>query len=183
MSNIIPDYIDDTNEILYDLEVNNEESLDSNIMKKIKYRLGSLIMNSNYLERVIDSMIIDEFSDDYEDTRIWIAIKDYTFDKKIKYLEAILLEKMRICDKKENIEEVKNFFKQLDKIRIERNLYVHANWLNCYNQKYFEIKVKECQSKVCRLRKKITIEDIDTTISAIEKIINDFEYLQEVTKI
>jgi len=179
MPNHIPDFIHDTNEILYDIIVWDEDDIDTNTLKKIKYRLGTLIMLSNYLERQIDEMIVNEFSDDLEDTRIWLAIKDYTFDKKIKYLESIIIEKVRNIHRQELIGNVQFFCKKLDNVRIDRNLYIHANWLNTYNKKYVEIKIKDYKDGVFRQRKEIKISDIDKTISDIEGLIDSFDDFQE----
>jgi len=80
------------------------------------------------------------------------------------------------------LQSVEEVFSQLSETRKRRNLYIHSNWLNNFNLKYFETKVKKIQRKegCFRVRKKFTLDDLDVLIAEIEAVTNDLEELHEI---
>jgi hypothetical protein len=175
MWNPIPDYLQDEDKVIYDIDLEYENVKNEGIFfRKLRYRLGDIVIFFNELERTVDECILEMMNDRGEDTRIWVLIKDFSFDKKISSLELIYYEKLKLYDRsgadlKPKVEEI---VKEIIKIKNTRNMYIHANWLNHSNLEYFESKVKHIKNKnsVLRVRKKITIENIEEDISQIQLI-------------
>lgn len=129
-------------------------------------------MEFNYLEREIDEIILEIMNDRAEDERVWIFLESLSIDKKIDALSKIYdtyfaMEKFeeRFIDKK------KSLFQRLNEIRINRNIYIHANWLNEYNGDLVEWKTKRLKSgEYGRVHKKISITDLDEDLMRIKKM-------------
>jgi hypothetical protein len=180
--NHLTEYIEDTKEEIeyFDFEYDDiPEKERSLFFRKLQYRLGVLIVVFNYLERLIEECILDFVNSRGEDTRIWILIKDFNLDKKIKALKELYLEGIRITGKKENKDKVNELFNEIDSIRIKRNTFIHSNWLNTINLKYFEVKIKKVDEikGYMRTRKHLKIEDIESLISNIEGVIDKLEQM------
>jgi hypothetical protein len=175
--NHLIEYIEDTKEITsYDFEYDDIPEKERSIFfRKLQYRLGALIVVFNYLERLIEECILDFINNRGEDTRIWILIKDYNLDKKIKVLKELYFEKIRITGKDESKENVYKLFNRIETIRISRNIFIHSNWLNDINLKYFEVKVKKVDEKIgyARARRHLRIDEIELLISDVEEVIDE----------
>lgn len=177
MWNPIPDYLQDEDKIVYDIDLEYENVKDESIFfRKLRYRLGDVVIFFNELERTIDECIIEMMNDRGEDPRIWILIKDFSFEKKANSLELIYSEILKY-NKSTGVElqsKVKNIMKEINEIKTQRNIYIHANWLNHSNLEYFESKVKHIknQNSLLRVRKKITIQNIEEDIYKIQ-FVND----------
>lgn len=48
--NLLPDYLDDEKRIIYDVELIDDKSLNFNFYRKLKNRLGSIVIDFNALE-------------------------------------------------------------------------------------------------------------------------------------
>ena len=118
-----------------------------------------------------------------EDPRVWILIQDFMLDKKITRLKSIYVETIRMVHNKDSalLKNVDAVFSRLEEARKKRNIYIHSNWLNNLNLKYFETKVKEIKSKegYFRVRKSITLEHLDSFIEEVETVTNDLGELHD----
>ncbi len=184
MWNPIPDYLQDEDKVIYDIDLEYNNVKDESIFfRKLRYRLGDIVIFFNEFERTFDECILEMMNDRGEDTRIWVLIKDFSFDKKISSLELIYYEKLKFYDRSETDlkPKVDEIVKDIIKIKNTRNMYVHANWLNHSNLEYFESKVKHVKHKnsVLRVRKKITIENIEEDIYQIQLINERLNELHE----
>ena len=184
MINPLPDYIEDEDSVLYEIDIPAEEIEGQGLFfRKLRYRIGSIVILVNALERVVEECLLEMMNERAEDSRVWILIQDFNLDKKIGRLKSIYIETIRITrDKnKKLLKNVDSVFSKLDKVRKKRNIYIHSNWLNNYNLKYFETKVKEIKSKegYFRVRKKFSLEDLDSFIQKIESITNELEELHQ----
>lgn len=184
MINPLPDYIEDEDAVLYDVDIPDEGSEgQAQFFRKLRYRIGSIVILANSLERIIENCLLEMMNERAEDPRVWILIQDFNLDKKISRLRSIYVETIRIAhDKnKQLLNSVETVFSRLEEIRKKRNIYIHSNWLNNLNLKHFETKVKEIKSKegYFRVRKKFTLDDLDTLIEEIEAVTNDLEELHD----
>ena len=169
MWNPIPDYLQDEDKVIYDIDLEYENTKDESIFfRKLRYRLGDIIIFFNELERTIDECIIEMMTDRGEDPRIWVLMKDFSFEKKTSSLELIYYEMLKYnkTSGDELRRKVESIIKEINTIRNERNIYIHANWLNHSNLEYFESKVKHIKHKnsMLRIRKRISIENIEEVI-------------------
>lgn len=124
---------------------------------------------ANALERVVEDCLLEMMNERAEDSRICILFQDFNLDKRtIEHSIAAICRGSFLSTKR--------------KTRKRRNLYIHSNWLNNFNLKYFETKVKKIQRKegYFRVRKKFTLDDLDVLIAEIEAVTNDLEELHEI---
>jgi hypothetical protein len=184
MINPLPDYIEDEDSVLYEIDIPDENFQGQGLFfRKLRYRIGSIVILTNALERVVEDCLLEMMNERAEDPRVWILIQDFNLDKKINRLKSIYVETIRIAHDKNSalLSNVQAVFSKLDETRRKRNIYVHSNWLNNYNLKYFETKVKEIKRKegFFRVRKTFALEDLDSFIQEIELVTNDLEELHE----
>ena len=183
MFNPLPDYIEDEDTVLYEIDMPDEGvEGQAQFFRKLRYRIGSIVILTNALERVVEECLLEMMNERAEDSRIWILIQDFTLDKKISRLKSIYVETVRLAQKDRTlIEKIDRLFSRLEDIRKKRNIYIHSNWLNSLNLKYFETRVKEIKKKegYFRVRKKIELSDLESFISQIEVATNDLEELHD----
>lgn len=181
--NPLLDYIEDEKIVPYELDFESERTHTISHYRKIKFRIGTIVILINALEKLIESCIMDMMNDRCEDARVWILIKDFNFYKKITSLNDLYCEDIRML--KENNaelqEKVKLIIKQINEVREERNIYIHCNWVNSHNFEYFETKVKNIKEEkgYFRIRKKITVKNLDDCIKKIENIIMALEEVHD----
>jgi hypothetical protein len=181
--NPLPDYIEDEKLVLYELDFESERTHTISHFRKIKFRIGTIVILFNALEKLIESCIMEIMNGRGEDARVWILIKDFTFFKKEESLNDLYCENIRAL--KENdavlLEKVKLLFTDIKKVRGERNIYVHCNWINSHNLEHFETKVKTIkeESGYFRVRKRITIKNLDDCIKDIENVMIKLEVVHE----
>ena len=184
MINPLPDYIEEEDSILYEVDIPDEDIEGKELFfRKLRYRIGSIVILANALERVVEDCLLEMMNERAEDSRVWILIQDFNLDKKINRLKSIYVEIIRIVYDKNNtlLKNVEDVFSKLEDVRKKRNIYIHSNWLNNLNLKYFETKVREIKTKegYFRVRKKFTLEDLDSFIEEIESVMRDLENLHE----
>ncbi len=173
VSNPLPEFVDqDGNHVQIDLELEDETSSDPQWMKKIKYRIGAIVIEFNYLERIADDLILEIMNDRTEDPMVWVFLERMTtyskFDALFK-LYDIFSSYVQFSD--ELLTQKKLIYSELDDIRVKRNLYVHANWYNTIRGDLVENKPKKIKSgSYGRFRKKISIADIDADIQKAIKV-------------
>lgn len=183
--NPLPDYLIDEDKILYDYidDDDIDEKEKSIFFKKLKYRIGNITILFNSLEREIEEYILDTLNERGEDSRIWIILQDLSSYKKIIWLKKIFLDMAKHLDKETDkiVAEINNLFTQIDDCRVKRNSYIHTNYLNNMNLKYFETKVKHIkkQNQYLRIKKHIKLTDIETLANNIEKCSNDLYEFSE----
>jgi hypothetical protein len=182
--NRLHEYIEDDGTILYEVDSSNLRCREAYLFfRKLRTRLGNIIILFNSLERLIEECILEMMNDRAEDSTVWILMLDLNIDKKIQKLYAIYIERIRLFHKNNDalLKKVKSYFDDLNAIRIKRNIYIHSNYLNSLDYKYFENKVKEVKHLhgYFRIRKKITIDDLDLLIRQIKKISYRLEILHD----
>lgn len=181
--NPLHEYCEDSKEeTKYDIELEDiSEKARSLFYRKLHYRLGEIVVLFNYFERLIDECIINTMNERSEDERVWILIRDYNIDKKIKTLSELYINVMRTNNNYSLLEEHKLLFKRIENIRIQRNTFIHSNWLNDNNLEYFELKVKKINELkgYMRVNKKIQLKDLEVYIETLVLLFSDLEKYDE----
>lgn len=172
MFNPLQDYIDNEGEYKWvEFKLDDESLKDPYWLKKIKYRIGSIVMQFNYLERSIDDYILEIMNEHYEDEKVWIFLENLSSAKKIETLSKLYDSYFAFADinfeEQLKIRKIK-LFQSLNEARINRNIYIHSNWLNDYNGQFTEYKTKKLKSgEFGRIHKRITIADLDNDLKLI----------------
>lgn len=177
MMNPLREYLDqEGNPVPIDIEPDDDYVNDPQWLKKVKHRVGAIIVEFNYLEREIDELILELMNDRHEDETVWVFLESMTSLKKIDALSRIY--DIGFCRSEMPKELI--VFSELDDTRQRRNLYVHANWHNTISGELVERKTKRMKSGgYGRFREKISIDDLDTDLRRICKLHDDLFDLHE----
>jgi hypothetical protein len=162
------------------------ESLkDPQWLKKVRYRIGYIVMEFNYLERQIDEIILGIMNSRAEDERVWIFLESFSADKKIDTLSKLYDNYFTEVKFDEQFKEKKKIlFQTLNEIRVNRNIYIHANWMNEFNGDLVEWKTKKVKSgEYGRVHKRISIADLDEDLNRIMNMqVKLYEFHEEITQ-
>ena len=170
MINPLPEYceeIENIEDIIYDVDLIDVSEKEEVFFKELAEKIGTIIICFNALERDIDECLLELMNDRCEDPKIWILIKDFSFDKKTTCLKQIYAEMLNHIDNTTDLSSKINIlFNKITELKVFRNLIAHCNWVNHSNLNYFETKVKfvSSKNKVCRIRKELTLHDLDNSI-------------------
>lgn len=172
MFNPLQDYIDNEGEYKWvEFNLDDVSLKDPYWLKKIKYRIGSIVMEFNYLERSIDDYILEIMNDRCEDERVWIFLENLSSANKIDALSKLYDNYFAFADfnYEEQLKTRKiKLFQSLNEARIKRNIYIHSNWLGEFSGELVEHKTKKLKSgEYGRIHKRITIADLDNDIKLI----------------
>lgn len=171
--NPLPEYLDQEGKpILVDIEPDEESAADPQWLKKVKHRVGAIIVEYNYLEREIDDGILEIMNERHEDERVWVFLENMSSSRKIDALSRLY----DICSHDSEMpvelqDRKKALFDELDDLRQRRNVYVHANWHNTVSGELVEHRTKRMKSgEYARFRQKISIHDLDNDLNRICKL-------------
>jgi len=142
-------------------------------------------MEFNYLEREIDDLILEIMNDRAEDERVWMFMENMSSARKIDILSKLYDNYFYYSKLGKELKVKKsNLFEKLSKIRINRNVYIHSNWLNDSNGEFVEYKTKRLKSgEYGRIHKKISINDLDEDLNLIRWLQDElFEFHEEITE-
>ena len=142
-------------------------------------------MEFNYLEREIDDLILEIINDHAEDEKVWIFLESFSADRKIDALSKLYDTYFAMAKFPKHFKEKKRkLFQSLNEVRINRNIYIHANWLNEFNGDLVEWKTKRLKSgEYGHVHKKISIADLDDDLNRIVNIHEElFEFHEEITQ-
>ena len=167
-------YCDDNGDYIsvdFDFDFESELSDDPDWLHKIKHRVGSIVIEFNALEKEIEDQILDIMNERAEDSRIWVFLENMPASRKINSLFQIYDRMFEHCDVKDATKATaKDLNQRINTLNSKRNLYVHANWLNTVDE-LVEHRTRRLKTGTYgRIRKKITLAEIDADIMAMEKM-------------
>ena len=179
--NPLPEFLHENGDyVSVDLDIDDDLSSDPKWLQKIKHRVGSIVIEFNALEKEIDEAILDIMNERAEDARIWVFLENMPASRKINSLFQIYDRMFEHCDVPESTKlNAKSLNQRINELNTKRNLYVHASWLNTINE-MVEHRTRRLRiGTYGRIRRKISISEIDADIDAMEKIrheLSEFHY-------
>ena len=188
MINPLPEYLEDTEKIVYEVDVvDYVPKGQAKFYKQLKEKIGMLVISFNTLVSEIDDYLLESMNERGEDPRIWILIKDFSFEKKVNCLKDIYIQILNPEEKDSNQEiltRINATFLKIHEVKNFRNLIVHCNWSNHMNLKHFVtgVKLVKKEKSILRVRKQIKLEDFDTSIDTIISLMAELSDLHsEIT--
>lgn len=184
MFNPLPEFVEDEGRFTYvDFDLDDEEvSHDPNWMRKIRYRVGAIAVEFNALEAEIDYSILDWMNVRAEDERLWVFLESMAASKKIHALFEIYARTFHHCDVAQTTIDAADALKRrLIDANVKRNFYVHANWHNTINE-HVEHRTRRIPAGgYGRVRRKVTISEIDNDIEAITALRHELGEFHDTT--
>lgn len=182
VNNPLQEYLnEDGNLVLIDIDLDEEIANDPQWLKKIKYRIGSIVIEFNYLERQVDEAILEIMNERAEDERVWVFLEKMTCSSKFEALSKHYDLFLNYSKPPEDLlSKKKKTFQKMEASRMRRNLYVHANWHNTVKGELVEGKTKRLKSgSYGRFREKVSVDHIDKDIEDIIELQYDLDELHE----
>jgi len=131
MINPLREYLDDTDEIVYDIDFTDDlsEKDEETFFNELSQNIGLIVIYFNTLENEVSDCLLESMNQRGEDSRVWILIKDFSFDKKMNCLKEIYLQFLNydendVCQKMTN--KIESLFNKINEVKIFRNLIVHC---------------------------------------------------------
>lgn len=183
MINPLPEYYEDTDKIVYDVDIIDYiPKGQAKFFKQLKEKIGMLVISFNTLESEIEDRLLESLNERAEDPRMWLLIRDFTFDKKVSSLKEIYIQIFQPENEKSAknvIAKIDAVFKKIYDVKNFRNLISHCNWGNHTDLKYFVtgVKLVKKHNSILRIRKEIKLADFDTTIDTIIGLMAELEDL------
>ena len=153
------------------------------LMPKIESLIGRFIMRFNSFDRGLNSQIMDEMSERYEDGRVWVFLETFTtrqkidalfklFDVKFEDLQIPVDSPLRIAGK--------DIAKRLRELNAKRNLYVHGDWVDAapdddkliLHQKTKRLKSGSYGHILC----KISLNELEADVEGIIPLADELFY-------
>ena len=161
MINPLREYLDDTDEIVYDVDFTDDlsERDEGTFFNELSHNIGLTVIYFNTLENEVSDCLLESMNQRGEDSRVWVLIKEFSFDKKMNCLKEIYLQFLNYNEndvRQKMTNKIESLFNKINEVKFFRNLIVHCNWSNHVNLENFEIKVKYVKkyNDMLRIRKK-----------------------------
>ncbi len=184
-NNPLPEYRDENGTAVpieaVDIDVLYEEGEgypDEQWYDEIYGLIGRFVVRFNSLEDTVEDLILGELNERAEDARVWVFLERMPTKQKIDAL-------LRLYEVNFNRSELlasnpvrlraTNLKRELERINTQRNLYVHANWLNIATDDQRNLLVEHKTKRTRdgyygRIRRSITIAEMNADIKAVRDI-------------